>query len=348
MRIDWASSAARLRELALKAGEVAVITHRNADLDALASGLIVSRILSHLGVEHCLEAPEGPSRQAREALKEFSLEPPPPCGDKRYGLAITVDSTNSKQLGSALRIYLSAASRAVIDHHEPGGLIESADLAVVDPSAASTSEITVMLASELRAPMEPGLASIALLGIVADSRRFTMVGDYTFEAAQRLIESGADYGRVMEFMRKSGQQAQEDLSLRIAKLKAFSRLKLGRACNDILVAVTHIGSHEASVARSLVAEGADVAVVVVERKEGYRVSIRVSQRAVASGVTASKIAAFIVDKFGGEGGGHDMAGMAHVPPAVSVTAEDLANAIAERLPGKVGRICVEYRAGAQK
>ena len=348
MSVDLASAAARLADMLRRAGEAAIITHRNADLDAIASAMIVARIAESLRVKPCLEAPEGPGKQAKDALSELELAPPGPCEDRSYRLAIAVDSTNSPQLGSALKLYLTAGARVVVDHHEPGSLAEASDLAIVDPDAASTTEITVLLSRALQVQLAGELASLALLGIVSDSRKFSIAGPYTFKAAQMLVEMGGDYGRVMEFFRKSGQQAQEDLSLRIARLKAFSRLKLGRACHDILVVVTHIGSHESAVARSLISEGADVAVVVVERREGFRVSVRVSQRALTSGIQASKLASFIAEKFGGEGGGHEMAGMAHLPHNAAQGPEELVEELAERLPGKVGRICVEYRASLQE
>ena len=347
MRRSWALEALEVEDLAEAVSEgsrAAVITHRNADPDSMASALIMSEVLARLGAEVCLALPEGPSRTVKDAIRELGIEVPASCrSDRRADVAVAVDSANPQQLGEYLRLYLTASTRIVLDHHREGSLADSAHIRLVDPEAPSATEIAVGIALKLGVKLKPNLATLGMLGIVYDTRRFASARAETFAAMAALAEMGGDYSWVTGFMRTSISQSSEDLSLRIAKLKAFSRLRLLRACNDILVAVTHIGSHESAIARSLVSEGADVAVVTVERREGFRVSIRVSQRAVEAGVTAGRVAKFIAEKLGGEGGGHELAGMTHLPPSAADSHDELADRIAESLQGKIGRWCVEAR-----
>ncbi len=332
----------------LEGARVALLAHRNADLDAVGSIALLYSALSRVAGGVCVYIPEGASRPARLALERLGLELPrcPEAGEEAYDVAISVDAANLVQLGDAAAIYKGAAFRIAIDHHERGSVHEAADEAFVEPDASSTVEVTVFFLEALGLePGDPRAATLAMAGLVSDSRRFLIVSRRSFAAAQRLVEWGADYRVALDLAqaaRQHGSEA-EELGERIAKLKAFSRLRLARACSDILIAVTHIGSYESVVARSLVEEGADVAIVVTERREHFRVSVRASRRALASGVTAAGIARFIAERYGGEGGGHEAAAMAHVPVSAASSAEELAEAIARSVPGRVGRLCVEAR-----
>ena len=332
----------------LEGARVALLAHRNADLDAVGSIALLYSTLSRVADSVCVYVPEGLSRPARLALERLALELPscPEAEEGSYDVAISVDAANLVQLGDAAAIYKGASFRIAIDHHERGSIHEAADEAFVEPGASSTVEVTVFFLDTLGLePRDPRAATIAMAGLVSDSRRFLIVGRRSFAAAQRLVDWGADYKVALDLAQAAkhpGSEA-EKLGERVARLKAFSRLRLARACKDVLIAVTHIGSYESAVARSLVEEGADVAIVVTERREYFRVSVRTSRRALASGVTAAEVARFIAERYGGEGGGHEAAAMAHVPASVATSAEELANAIARSVPGRVSRLCVEAR-----
>ncbi len=330
----------------LEGARIAVLTHRNADLDAVGSAVLILYSLRDTAREACIYLPEGASRSAKLALERLGLEPPLCDENDRFDVAIAVDSANLVQLGPAAAIYKEASFRVAIDHHERGSVHDEADELYIEVGASSSVELAVRFLEDLGLrPSDPRAATLALAGLVSDSRRFLIVGSYTFAAAHRLVEWGGDYRLALEIAQAPRQPGSDpaDLGERIAKLRAFSRLRLARACTDILIAVTHVGSYESVVARSLVEEGADVAAVVTERRDHFRVSIRVSRRALDSGVTAAEIARFVAEKTGGEGGGHEAAAMAHVPVSSASSAEELADAIAKSVPGRVGRLCVEGR-----
>jgi len=329
----------------LAGARVALLTHRNADLDAVGSVALLLYSLQGVASRVCAYLPEGASRQARQALERLGLELPL-CGeDEEFDVAIAVDSANLVQLGAGAAVYRGARFRVAIDHHERGSVHEAADVAFVEPGASSSVELAVRFLEGLGLkPSDARAATLAMAGLVSDSRRFLLVGPSTFAAAQRLLEWGADYRLALDLAQLHRQAGgEEDLGERIARLRAFSRLRISRSCRDILIAVTFIGSYESAIARSLVEAGADVAIVVTERRDYYRVSVRVSRRAADSGVTASSVARFLAEKFGGEGGGHEAAAMAHIPVSAASSPEELADAIARSVPGRVGRLCVEAR-----
>jgi nanoRNase/pAp phosphatase (c-di-AMP/oligoRNAs hydrolase) len=320
---------------------VLVVTHSNADPDAVASAVIALRVLEHLGSRGCVGVPEGPSKVSRALLERLSvgLEL---CSDNTfYEGCVVVDSSNPVQLGSFKDPCLSARVRALVDHHEVGLLHEMMSLKLVDTRATSTTELMVMVAEGVGLKLDGRVATLAMAGIVYDSRRFQEVGPYTFRVASTLLDWGCDYDLALKSLVVERSEA-EELSRRVATLKALSRLRVEKTCHDLLVAVTHIGSHESDVARTLVNLGADVAVVLAEREGRARASVRVSGRALEKGVKASTIAGYIAVKHKGEGGGHEAVAMAHIQLEEDV--EKVVDSIARSLPGKISRICQEIAA----
>jgi len=315
---------------------VLVATHPNADPDALASAVIALRVLEALGSSGCIGLPEGLSKVSKAIVDRLSLNLRLCSVDVEPEGCVVVDSSNPVQLGLFGERCLASRARALIDHHEPGLLSESFDLKLVDPKASSTTELLVLMADLMGLRLDSRDATLAAAGIVYDSRRFTNIGPYTFKAMSLLLEWGCDYSEALKSMSVERGEV-EDLSRRVAVLKALSRMKLERACNDLLVVVTHIGSYESEVARTLVNLGVDVGVVVADRGEKARVSIRLSERALEKGLKASIIASYIASKYRGEGGGHDRAAMAHI--SLEEDVERVVDGIARSLPGKIGRMC---------
>lgn len=333
----------------MRGRRVAIVTHRNADLDAVGSALLLADALSGVASEVCVSIPEGPNKQSKRALEKLRLSYPECSLVYDYDVVIAVDAANLVQLAEYATLYARAPSRIAVDHHLEGSVHESATVRLVVPEASSTVEVVVlMLDEEGLTPKDARVATLALAGLVSDSRRFIIAGPLTFRAALRLTEWGGDYKEALELAQppRDDQGQGEDVSLRLARLKAFSRLRVGRSCHDILVAVTHIGSFESVVARSLVESGADVAVVVTERRDYFRVSVRVSRRSLDLGIMAAQLASYLAGKFGGEGGGHEATAMAQLDRRAASTAEELADMIAKSLPGKVSRLCVESRRSA--
>lgn len=294
--------------------------------------LVASRILREYGVRVCHYIPEGPSKAARAILEELGVELEP-CQPEGAGLIIVVDSSNPAQLG-ALGGKLEGSKIILVDHHSPGGLMEIADLPIVDPEAASTSELIGVLAATLGVRLNDKEASAGLTGIAYDTRRFRIIGAYTFDAASYYSSQG---GRIIE-----PPSEEIGFSERYARVKAASRARVARICKELILAVTHVGSYESSAARALLDVGADIVVVVAGSGRARRISVRVSGRAVSSGVAADELARFIAEKLGGEGGGHAQAAMVHLPEEGG-DPSNIAEELARSLQGKAARLCVRGR-----
>ncbi|MCE4627677.1 MAG: DHHA1 domain-containing protein [Desulfurococcales archaeon] len=302
--------------------------------------------LSIYGSRSVVVAPEGVSRASKRILEELgvsgvfagvvdrSLEP---------AMLVVVDTANPAQLSPYEWLLEQAIEVVVIDHHMEGTIRDIADTALVIPEAASTSEIVAFSGSLLRIPFSPVTASALLAGILFDTRNLRITGPFTAEALGYLLDMGADQGLVARVARETRER---DTSERIALLKAMSRLRFARACRDILIAVTHVGSFESSVARALLDIGADVAVVAKDTREGVRVSVRTSPRAEGAGITALDIARYIGEKLGGEAGGHPSAAGVSIR-SQTLTAEEVAGRLAVSLPGKVARLCTAVTKGEE-
>ncbi len=297
-------------------------------------------MLAVYGVKPCIALPEGLSSQSKRILASAGIQLNQ-CGHESLhepDIVVVVDAANPAQLGGyAAMLERPEAVVIHVDHHRVGRLSESATIRLVEPSAGSSSEILAVVAEALGIILDERVASVALTGIYYDTRRFSTPGVYSFQAASYLHGSGGT------LILHSPAQAEPDFSERYARVLAASRARVARSCKELIVTVTHVGSFESRAASALIELGADVAVVVKEAgREGFRVSVRVSPRAVKNGVEASKIAEYVASKYGGQGGGHPRAGMAHIP-RTDLDVDELVDALARSLPGKVARMCVEAR-----
>ena len=336
LAVEFVSSITGMRE-------AIVVAHKNADADAVGAALGVAYILRIYGVTANLVFPEGPSRMGKLILDRFGVRRwSPDCnayGSGTRPLLVIVDTANPIQLGECSWLLKSSTRSLAVDHHSRGTLPSIVDVLLTLPGAGSSSEIVAVLADTLSIRLPENIANALYAGILIDTRWLRNPGLWSFHALDYLLRSGASPGTVASVLRETQER---DTSERIAILKAMSRLRYSRACRDILIAVTHVGSFEASVARILVDAGADVAVVAKDYREGVRISIRVSQRAVKAGIEAGILAEYIASKLGGEGGGHPGAGAVTIVTQ-SLTAEHVAEELARSLPGKVSRLCVGAR-----
>lgn len=321
-----------------------IVAHKNADPDAFGAAILAYEALQAYSVDACIVFPEGlsaASKQVRERAGIIYNE----CKDiVNLDLLVVVDSSNPIQLGSSRALIERARKLVVIDHHAGGKLHELASQRIVDYEAASSSEIIAVVLETLGIVPSPGAATAGLAGIYSDTRRFQSPGTYTFWASDFLLHSGADPAAFLT-------QKRPEFSERYAKIIAASRARVARVCKEYIAVFTHIGSFESKAAKSLIDLGADVAVAVKEESgDRFRIAVRVSQDALEAGMAANKIAEYIAERYGGEGGGHPRAAMASIPidPKVAVSPEEMADTLLRSLPGKLARICVEAKKNGEK
>lgn len=284
-----------------------IVTHVNADPDAIATALLLKHVLERAGVCNVKVAfPSGPSKLSRKLLRnlgltfEYMVEPD--C--ETIGSVAVVDTSNYNQVGGFASIINSAETLLVLDHHiPPGDLAEKADFTVILEEPAS-SLIVYQVIEELKIPLSPVLATLALAGTLFDTKRFIHVSPVALKLTACMLKRGGDYLKALELL-----EEEIDFSEKVARLKGAIRSSVIRL-GEFLVAVSEVSSHEASVARSLITLGADVSIVTCERDDECRLSIRFSRKFCEKNKlhVGRHVVSELAKRIKGSGGGHELAG----------------------------------------
>ena len=292
-----------------KEDNILVTAHVNADPDAVASAVLITELLRSLGFQRVnICFPDQPSRLSRKLLTalvpniKYHVSRLP--HDAVIDASFIVDTSHSNHLGALWELVSHASTIIVVDHHvPPGNIADKATIKLIFKEPATTV-ITYYIIRKLATKLHSDTATLALAGILSDTRRFIHSSPLTFRAVGELLNEGADYDKALALLEEP-----VDFSERIARLKGVQRSEVVKI-NNYLVTITSIGSYEASVARALISLGADIAIVVRHEKEGFRISMRSSKTFYRdTGISISgHIIPSLKEAVKGEGGGHDTAG----------------------------------------
>ena len=311
---EWLREKTReMLELADSAGTpIVVMGHRNADPDALASAYVVREMLRAKGYDARLVFPEGLSQASKRLVREVIGKEPGDVEDEapeESAMAVVVDTASPEQLGELSNFALNVLL-VVIDHHSSNKLVERAKVAIHDATARATSELVYLMATHiLGLELDRKALELLLAGIVYDTRHFILSNARTLRIASELLEQGASLERVLKALQSPPMEPPE----RIARIKGAKRMHCVRA-GDYIVAFTHVGAYESSVARALLDLGADLVIVVSERGSETRIVGRARKSIVEKlGIHLGRdIMEQLGRSLGGGGGGHAQAAGASV------------------------------------
>ncbi|WP_291767335.1 DHH family phosphoesterase [Caldivirga sp. UBA161] len=282
-----------LKRLIEASTRITLMTHRNPDLDSLASALLFRDYLNELGKLSCLTNNCTADKEAKQVLSRLGIElnctQTCTCSD----LTILFDVANKVQLG----VEICQGSRVVVfDHHEVRGI--RGDLEFIDPESPSTIEVVISVLRELGYAPSELMAKLALAAILSETNRFSRATQGTFETVTWLLKvSGVNYKDALALLVR-----ELDESAKIALVKGSIRLIPYRA-GSMIVCVTNVNAYEGLVAGKLLDIGCDAAFVVSDHGDELRIAAR--SRLINVAMVLSKIA----EELGGEGGGHEGAGM---------------------------------------
>ncbi len=272
-------------------GRVLVLTHHNADVDAMASALALKEFLSGK-CEARVGVSESVSRLASQVFSPEVLVNPD-CSE--FDAVILVDTSVPEQLKGVENL----RADAVIDHHPPGKLVGR--VSFVDESAKSTSQLVYLLLRSF-GPVDPKIQEILATGIVTDTAHLRLADREVFRI---LSEMDVDFQRIFKKL-----ETEPDISERVATLKAARRMEIFKF-GEILVVFSFLGSHEAVACRNLVKLGADIAVVITKKENEMRISSRAREKVLKKGIDLSEIFREVGRFLEGSGGGHNLAGSAN-------------------------------------
>ncbi len=319
-----------------------ILTHRNADPDAIASAIALHELLSNMKINTYIMLPEGMNEISKHILQELNF-----IEKHKYRILdlkrgenllinidtfIIVDTNNPEQLGEFAH-FIATKPYILIDHHRPGKLCRNASISITDQSARSTSEIVakIILTSGLSLCKE--IATLLLTGILYDTRRFFYATRETFATVYNLISIfNADYSKAQSVL-----QHEMPIAERIARLKAAQRLII-RRIGDWIIGYSHVSAYESSCARAILDLGADVAFIISKHKKILRVVGRAKQSFVRNtGISLGRdLMPHLGELLGGVGGGHDTAAVAEGAAKYEFTY--VVNIIHEILEKKILRI----------
>jgi nanoRNase/pAp phosphatase (c-di-AMP/oligoRNAs hydrolase) len=272
-----------------KFDKILFLCHRNADVDSLGSAYALWRIFGgSVGVKDSV------STMASILAEKLGLNIIIDPDIHGYDIVVVVDNSTLAQTG-----YSELKKCAVIDHHNPGELVDSCEFSI-SRQASSTSELVYGIYRENGLQIDRNIAFALVAAVVTDTGFFRYAQPHVFGIVGNMLKDGnISFAEVSEFL----SQVPVDLSCRIATLKAASRLEVTRA-GDHLIAYTKVSSFGGQAATSLISLGADVVFVGSEKGEEKRISGR-ARRGISIDISA--LLSSIGKKYGGSGGGHTAA-----------------------------------------
>lgn len=265
------------------------LCHRNADPDALGSAFALKEAIG--GTIGIIDGCDRVASQLAEQLNiEYVIGP-----KEDYDFVVVVDTSTPAQLnGFPLKSY------AVIDHHATSSLNENAAF-FLHRNRSSTAEIVLEVLKIMGAPIMRRMAIALISGIITDTGNFRHASSDSFKAVAELMDlSGIEYSKAIDLL----SSVPQDVSMRIALLKAAQRSKIERV-DDWIIISSHVNSFGGAAASSLISIGADVAFVAAKRDDIVKVSARARREIQNAGINLAKLMEDISVIFNGTGGGHE-------------------------------------------
>ena len=283
---------------------IAIVTHKRADVDALASasalrGCILTLLPSSRVTVHSQGRLPLKSKGLVEFLGLEIIREVPAIDDSSW--VALVDSGELGTTGLSRGQLAGAKCRILVDHHP---LVDQ-DIydIVLHQLSTSTSEVVLEILTALRHAPDEKESTALLAGIITDTAGLKEANERTFEHMCALRSYGAEISKAWEVVYREASRGE-----RIAKIKAAQRMKVLKS-GELVVVITEVGSFHASVASSLVRLGADMAVVFSDEKHGSKASLRASKRfSEVSSKSVGALSAQLGEELGGHGGGHIRAG----------------------------------------
>ena len=299
------------RELIADAGEVYIMGHSFADMDAVGAAAGICCAARKRGKQARIvidrEHTAAETLIARlDALPEYSgvfLTPAEAFLQMRADTLLVVVDTNRPDMVENPQLLESCNRVAVIDHHRRAATyIENAAFNFHEPYASSASELVTELLQYLVEPTDllREEAGALLAGIVLDTKHFTQrTGGRTFEAAAFLRRSGADTAEVQRLF-------QGDLKDMVTKYDIIRRAEMYRSNIAVSVVeepgVDRVASAQAAddlltlkgVQASFVVYAAEGAVLMSARSLG-EINVQVILEALGGGGNSTTAGARIED-----------------------------------------------------
>ena len=280
-----------------------ILTHHNADIDAIASALALHLGLKQLNIKSKIGVSESVSRAARKLAEKYNILINPDCSD--FQTIILVDTSVPEQLSQVKNL----RADIIIDHHPKGKLTKDSLNYIV--KTRSAAQLIYGILENLGCKFDKELSKIIIAGIVADTGHLRLAEVEEFEIVTKLLKNVKYSDVLKEITMKS------DSSEVIACLKALKRAEFFKI-GDLIVGISKVISHEAAACRSFIRLGTDIGIVIAVKSKEIRISSRARNDILKHGLDLSVIFKEVGEIIGGSGGGHNLAGSANGPKVKNV------------------------------
>ncbi len=292
-------------------GDVLVLTHRDGDFDAVGSAMLIGeliKILSNDVRDVVVAVPDDVSKPVKQFAERFKIplsfvRELNDVAGKRFESVVLTDVSSLTQVNDFRQIVESAVSVILIDHHVVHDEVLAGDRVIkfVDPQATSSCEIVLRELQDLVDKVPNHLVPLLVAAILVESRRLSRASPETFFILGSLVRHlSIPYDEIVRAL----FQREVPLDERMARVKGVLRT-IAYRFDDRILCVSHVSAYEASLARALLDVGCDVVVIVSEHEDEFRVIAR----SRVDGVSMAELTRRISRRFGGDGGGHERAGV---------------------------------------
>ena len=238
---------------------------------------------------------------------------------------VIVDSNNLEQIKMFKNLDLKIPF-VFIDHHlnlqksYPGN---SSSLNLILNNFSSTSEIMLELIDDCNINLPIPYRYLLVSAILTDSGFLKHGNTQSIRNLSKILQDQIEIQDVFQLLER-----EQDISEKIARIKALQRVKLIRIKNW-LIGISHLSSFTASAASILTNVGFDIGIVVSEDKSSYRITTRAKKKfCLKTGLHLGKIISEIKNV---NGGGHDGAATLNGKNDVEETLNQLIDKIKETL-----------------
>lgn len=309
--------------------EIVCITHHNADLDAVASSIVMKRLFPWVRIAAFRSISQA-GKTLLEAMGE-AMEVDPDLSSA--SLVIALDSSSPVQVSEG---DVSSWKRSwIIDHHQGNDNWGARDI-YLDEGRGACVEIMLQIAMLSGMPLTRDIVVSGIAGIIADTGKFRFAHPEDLSIVSFLLEGSTV--TIEDVLSIIEGEEYFDVSKKIAVLKSLRRVRYQRV-GDQIIGTSTVGSFEAAAARGLLVVGCDVVFIGCQKSDEMRVSSRAKPHLVKAGVNLGKFMEEMGKRLGAEGGGHDAAaglnGRGNVDKALSVCSSEMEKMLTGMLQSQV-------------
>ncbi len=268
--------------------KIVLLTHTNADLDAICSAYG----LSFLFPNSIIALNDDLNKPAKLFVEKYNIKIKKIEEIKKedYEGVIVIDAGSYKMVEKVKGWKILG----IIDHHKKSEFDINEGIIIKDDNARATCEILSRL---IEKPNKQQALAFAV-GIISDTARFKTALPETFKEMEKCLKiSGETYEKLLEI---AMPERTKDEKINI--LKSIKNMEFYEHRGKVIV-LTTTKLNESDVA-SVLSEVADISIVINEKENGCRVSARARHHCK---IKLNEIMKELGKKYEGNGGGHTKA-----------------------------------------